>query len=657
MSEAVQAEGGPDIDAEAYERELFLRFKNDFEFYAPRALKIRPKAGAIRPLRLNSAQRYLHQRLEEQRKKIGRVRALILKGRQQGVSTYVQGRFFWRVTHMRGVRAFILTHQDDATNNLFGMAERFWQNCPEMLRPKLGTSNAKELSFSGLDSGYKVGTAGNKGVGRSDTIQFFHGCLGLETPVICGETGAIRRVGDVAVGDAVRTHTGAVARVSFVSSQRKPVFRVAMKGMRDLPFVATGEHRFWTPSGWRRLDELAVGDRIGLPVQVISREVADLRFEAAWVADGYAWVPIVAIEAAGEQEVRDFEVDHPDHSYCIVQGATHNSEVAYWPNAEEHVSGALQAVADEDGTEVLLESTSAGPMGVFYDRCVAAQAGETDYQLVFIPWHMQAEYRRQPPEGFEMTGEERDYAEAYGLDASQIAWRRAKVRELGGLHKFRREYPATPEEAFRVEAPRALWKRDLLDACRVHDAPASLRRIVVAIDPSGGKGKGNAEVGMIVAGKGWDGRGYVLADTSGKYSPSEWGKKAVALYEKYKADRIVAERNFGGDMVELTVRAVNENVPYKDVVASRGKQQRAEPVVALYEQGQVSHVGMLAALEDELTSWEPGVSTFSPNRLDALVWALTDLMLDDLGGYDTSMKWVGQMGGATLLGPSGFPIA
>ena len=147
----------------------------DFEYYAPRNLFIRPKEGDLRPFKLNKAQLYVHQKLEEQRANTGKVRAIILKGRQQGMSTYIEGRFFWQTTKRKGVRAFILAHESDSTNSLFTMAKRYYDNCPVPMRPELQTSNAKELLFSKLDSGYKIGTAGNESVGRSQTNQFFHG--------------------------------------------------------------------------------------------------------------------------------------------------------------------------------------------------------------------------------------------------------------------------------------------------------------------------------------------------------------------------------------------------------------------------------------------------------------------------------------------------
>jgi hypothetical protein len=159
------------------DRELQLRAKlrDDFYAYARACLKIRTKAGRVSAFKLNRTQRHLHDRLEKQRREKGRVRALVLKGRQVGISTYIGGRFYWRISHTFGYRAFILTHLDTASDNLFGMAKMFHGNCPELVRPSTGKANAKELSFEKLNSGYKVATAGSSEVGRSETIQLFHG--------------------------------------------------------------------------------------------------------------------------------------------------------------------------------------------------------------------------------------------------------------------------------------------------------------------------------------------------------------------------------------------------------------------------------------------------------------------------------------------------
>lgn len=156
------------------EKKIRRRLRDDFPHYSSRCLKVRTKSGDITPLILNKAQGYIHAQVEQQRLATGKVRAIILKGRQQGCSTYIEGRLYWRVTHRFGVRAFILTHDADATNNLFDMAKRYHEHCPSLVRPSVEASNSKELIFAGLDSGYKLGTAGNKAVGRSSTVQLLH---------------------------------------------------------------------------------------------------------------------------------------------------------------------------------------------------------------------------------------------------------------------------------------------------------------------------------------------------------------------------------------------------------------------------------------------------------------------------------------------------
>jgi hypothetical protein len=261
---------------------------------------IRAKDGFVVPLRLNRAQLHIHAELERQRAVTGRVRALILKGRQQGCSTYVAGRFYHRATHHNGIRVFILTHEDAATQNLFEMVDRFHARCPDDERPATGTANAKELNFDALDSGYKVGTAGTKGVGRSSTIQLFHG-----------------------------------------------------------------------------------------------------------------------------------------------------SEVAFWPHAETHAAGILQAVPDMPGTEVILESTANGLGNFFHQTWRDAETGANDFVAIFVPWFWQDEYRKAVPQGFTLTEEEREYRDLYGLDDEQIAWRRGKIVELKDAGLFRQEYPATAAEAFQ----------------------------------------------------------------------------------------------------------------------------------------------------------------------------------------------------------------
>ncbi len=279
---------------------------SDYKSFAQNYLVIRPKSGQIKPLILNRAQIYAHDKLEAQLKTQGFVRAMILKGRQQGMSTNIQGRYFWKVLTKKGIKAYILTHEAEATKNLFEMTQRFYDKLPSGLCASADKASSKELYFSKYDSGYAVGTAGNKGAGRSQTIQLFHG-----------------------------------------------------------------------------------------------------------------------------------------------------SEVAFWPNAEEHARGVLQAVSNESGTEIILESTANGIGNYFYNMWKAAESGQSEYIPIFIPWYWQSEYTSSD-EGFHSTDEEQFLLNHYskdGLTKSHLAWRRLKIAEFSndfdiGIESFKQEYPFNANEAF-----------------------------------------------------------------------------------------------------------------------------------------------------------------------------------------------------------------
>ena len=309
---------------DAKEKAIRQKLKDNFPHYAAKCLKIRTKAGKVVPFEMNAAQMHIHVCVEEQRAKTGKVRAIVLKGRQQGCSTYIEGRFYWRVSHTRGVRAFILTHEEEATNNLFELANRYHENCPALVRPSTSAANAKELHFDKLDSGYKVGTAGNKAVGRSSTVQMFHG-----------------------------------------------------------------------------------------------------------------------------------------------------SEVAFWPNAQQHAAGILQAIPDEPGTEIFKESTANGVGNYFHKEWQDAEAGLSEYIAIFVPWYWQNEYSKEVPDGFVMDAEEIQYQESYGLTMGQMAWRRSKIIELKDPILFKQEYPATAAEAFQVSGADPYIKAETVMTARnavVNDA-------------------------------------------------------------------------------------------------------------------------------------------------------------------------------------------
>lgn len=287
-------------------RALISTCIEDFEFFAQRQLKIKLKSGGIAPLQLNKAQKYVHERLEEQLFERGQIRALVLKGRQQGVSTYVEARYYWKVIFRQAVRAFILTHLQEATDNLFSMVDHYHQNLHPLLRPATSSDSAKELHFERNNSGYKVSTAGSKATGRGSTIHYFHG-----------------------------------------------------------------------------------------------------------------------------------------------------SEVAFWPNAATHAAGVMQAVPAGNDTEIILESTANGVGGFFHEQWQKAEAGESEYIAIFVPWFWQDEYRKQPPTDFEPTQDELFYIETYGLDAEQAYWMHAKNIELGGDvgevgWLFLQEYPFCAADAFQA---------------------------------------------------------------------------------------------------------------------------------------------------------------------------------------------------------------
>lgn len=179
------------------------------------------------------------------------------------------------------------------------------------------------------------------------------------------------------------------------------------------------------------------------------------------------------------------------------------------------------------------------------------------------------------------------------------------------------------------DVPGALWIQRMIDETRISEAP-ELKRIVVGVDPQGKK-KDSSETGIVVAGIGYDNQGYILADESLNARPEQWGFQVVKAYEQWRGDRIIAESNFGGDMVISVIQNVKQDAPVRLVNASRGKIVRAEPISALYEQKKVHHVGSFPRLEDEMCMYTPD-SVWSPNRMDAMVWALTELMPKSGGG-------------------------
>jgi hypothetical protein len=321
------------------ERKILQRLKDDFEHYASKCLKIRTKNGAIEPFTLNKAQQYIHKKLEQQKGATGKVRALILKGRQQGCSTLIGARFFHKTTYNKGTQAFILTHALDATANLFKMAKRFYEHAPDLVKPEVSTSNTKELIFGSLDSGYKLGTAENKNVGRSSTIQLLHG-----------------------------------------------------------------------------------------------------------------------------------------------------SEVGFWNNAADHAVGVMQAVPNAPGTEIIMESTANGVGNYFHQQWQMAEAGQSDFIAIFVPWYWQEEYSSQLWTEFARTIKEEELSEAYNLTDEQLNWRRTKIIELSvngvdGEKAFAQEYPSNSTEAFQLTGEDSFISSEVVVQARKTEVER-YGPLVVGVDPA-----------------------------------------------------------------------------------------------------------------------------------------------------------------------------
>ena len=321
--------------------EIKLETIKDLEKFSSAFLTIRTKSGTPHRFVLNEAQRYIHKRLETQLKETGKVRAVILKGRQQGCSTYIQARYFHKVITRRGKKAFILTHEAEATKSLFEMTKRYYETLPQGLCPEADRSSTKELRFVQFDSGYSVGTAGNKGAGRSQTIQLFHG-----------------------------------------------------------------------------------------------------------------------------------------------------SEVAYWPHAEEHAKGVMQAVSNESDTEIILESTANGIGNYFHNMWKSATGGQSDFQAIFVPWYWQTEYSLDR-KGFSPTEEEQrlfDFYQRDGLTMENLAWRRTKILELShdedaGSELFCSEYPMCADEAFRNPIDNVFINANHVMRARRADIMSD-SALIIGVDPA-----------------------------------------------------------------------------------------------------------------------------------------------------------------------------
>jgi hypothetical protein len=310
-----------------------IRIKRDLPYFA-QFLKIRPKVGSLTPFTLNPAQLALHEKIEEQRAKTGRVRVVVLKARQLGISTYVASRFYHRTVNAPGLRTIIVAHKVDASRNLFQIVKRFHDNLPDDLRPSIAVSNAEELIFDRLDSGYICTVATTEGAGRSATAQLLHA-----------------------------------------------------------------------------------------------------------------------------------------------------SETAFWPDLQTQWAALLQTIPDAPGTEIIIETTACG-YNDFHKLWRKAEAGESEFLPIFLPWSQAAEYRAKVGDDFEMTAAEKRLAELHGLDREQIAWRRGKVSQLGGEELFCQEYPLVASEAFISAQFDSFIPADLVLRARKEQIEP-YGDIILGVDPAG----------------------------------------------------------------------------------------------------------------------------------------------------------------------------
>lgn len=262
----------------------------------------------------------------------------------------------------------------------------------------------------------------------------------------------------------------------------------------------------------------------------------------------------------------------------------------------------------------LAQKTELKPMAYF--DCNPPSKKHWSYQIWFNGTHPETKAAIKNPESYAKwkmnpAGNRENIARGYIENTLGELTGRARERFLHG--------------EYTDDTGGTLWNEDMINNFRVLQHP-ELKRIVVAIDPAVTSKPDSDETGIVVVGKGVDDHYYVLTDRSGIYTPDGWAKTAVSTYHEHKADRIIGEVNNGGDMIEAMIRNYDRSASYKKVTASRGKVIRAEPIVALYEKGLVHHVGELPGLEDQMTTWRPAEDGKSPDRIDALVWAVTELM-------------------------------
>jgi hypothetical protein len=436
------------------------QLKADFELFAKKQLVIRSKEGQLIPFNFNKAQLYLQSRIKNQLSRTGKVRLAVLKGRQQGLSTFIGGYLYHRTITRKGTLTFIFAHDSDGSGSLYKMVQTYYhEGVYDDLKPNLGAASQKEMSFPLINSSYKVGTAGTSGLGRSKTIQQLH------------------------------------------------------------------------------------------------------------------W-----------------------------------SEVAYSPNCEDHAMGIMQAVPDLDGTAIFLESTSNGQGDFFHRTCMQALSGKGDFELVFIPWYWQEEYKRKDDD-YALDEEEREYLHLFekdGLTKEHLIWRKHKITNdfHGQIALFKREYPFTPQEAFEANDEEAFIKSGWVRRARDAKPVSTEAPMIFGVDPArlGGdrfvicrrRGRNILDIKTLPASE-LEQSTQLLMQEINKYNPAivniDAGGLGVAVYDRLRAigfGGIARKVDFGGS-------ATNSD---------KFKNKRAEMYSTLRDwlQDEPCHIGLTMQDADKLQS-------------------------------------------------------
>ena len=446
------------------DRERAIRAVRDsLEVHSTYCAKIKGKDGSLKPFIWNRAQRYVHEQLEAQKAATGKVRALILKGRQQGISTYISERFYHRVSTRMGQSAFIVAHEDKATKNLFEMAKRYNDHNP--LAPSTKASNALELVFGALDAGYKTATAGSKDVGRSNTAQLLHG-----------------------------------------------------------------------------------------------------------------------------------------------------SEFAFWANAQSHLAGLGNTIADMPDTEIVLESTGNGIGNAFHLMWQEAEAGRGEFVAIFVPWFWQEEYRATPKPDLELTQEDIKYQHAYGLDLAQMQFRANKISTYGAGFEWLwdQEFPATASLAFQSSTVNPLINpSDVMAAVnsKYLDLNAPL---VIGCDPAG-DGVNDADRTAMAFRRG---RVCFRLEYHSGLNTMQIAGKLAEYYRDMQPDGVFIDKGGLGAgvydrLIELGFPVIGVNSATRATDAERFENKRAEMWWLMQEwfADQPARIPNTAALISDLTAPQPKVSS------------------------------------------------